>query len=524
MDLRIRSFKQAAFWSTAINAFSQGLSLVFSMVMATVFGAQESTDVLYYCIGIFALLSGMFQAVNVSVLVPETMRRRHQVGELDAMAFINRFFAAFALLILGLTAWILWNPAGTMTAISRFSAEALERNSRLVFWLLATLPLQMAAQLLLDVLVSYKFLTLPAALSCVNRVLNIVFVLLFHRQLGVISVALGMLLGFGLQVLLNLYLLKHVIRWNPFAWKTRVGGTVYRNIVWTEFGTVASTLAGYLPLFLFSGFSAGVMTALNYARRLAAVPADLLTTQVSGVVAIQFNELAARREHGTLAEAYGRMSRLIVFILVPLSALLALVGPDIVWILLGRGAFREGGAVELTSTLLSLLALNIPLAGMMMLMARFFVAHQAIRYGTGWQIFSALLNAGMVAGWVRWLGAIGLPIGLFLHMFLYLAILSVCMARRFPALALWPIWRSLFLDVAASAAVALPIWLARMRWGAGISPWALGAATPLLFAAGYGLLLFVLPPDRMAWTYCRGMAKAAVVRLWTGAPNETSGD
>ena len=257
MDLRIRSFRQAAFWSTAINAFSQLLSLVFSMVMAAVFGAQESTDVLYYCIGVFALLSGMFQAVNVNVLVPETMRRRHQIGELDAMAFINRFFAAFALLIAGLTAWILWNPAGTMTLISRFSAEALERNSRLVFWLLATLPLQMAAQLLLDVLVSYKFLTLPAALSCVNRILNVAFVWLFHRQLGVLSVALGMLLGFGLQVLLNLYLLRRAIHWRPLAWRTRVGGRVYRNVAWTELGTLASTLAGYLPLFLFSGFSAG---------------------------------------------------------------------------------------------------------------------------------------------------------------------------------------------------------------------------------------------------------------------------
>ena len=97
MDFRIQSFKQAAFWSTAINAFSQGLALVFSMVMAAVFGARESTDILYYCLGIFALISGLFQAANVNVLIPETMRRRHQTGEADAMAFINRFFAAFAL-------------------------------------------------------------------------------------------------------------------------------------------------------------------------------------------------------------------------------------------------------------------------------------------------------------------------------------------------------------------------------------------------------------------------------------------
>lgn len=523
MDLRIRSFRQAAFWSTAINAFSQLLSLVFSMVMAAVFGAQESTDVLYYCIGVFALLSGMFQAVNVSVLVPETMRRRHQIGELDAMAFINRFFAAFALLIAGLTAWILWNPAGTMTLISRFSAEALERNSRLVFWLLATLPLQMAAQLLLDVLVSYKFLTLPAALSCVNRILNVAFVWLFHRQLGVLSVALGMLLGFGLQVLLNLYLLRHAIRWRPLAWRTRVGGRVYRNVAWTELGTLASTLAGYLPLFLFSGFSAGAMTALNYARRLAAVPADLLTTQVSGVAAIKFNELAARREPGPLAESFERTTRVLVFLLVPASVLLALVAPDVVRILLGRGAFCEGPAVSLTSNLLALLALNIPLTGVAMLMARFFVAHQAIRYGTLWQIFSALLNAGLVAGGVRWLGVIGLPLALIAHLFLYLVVLSAFMARRFPGLALWPTWRALCGDAASAAAVAAPIWAARIRWGASASPWTLGAATVLAFAVGYGLLLIVLSPDRMAWQYCREMAKAAVVRLRTGARNEASG-
>jgi putative peptidoglycan lipid II flippase len=283
MDFRIQSFRQAAFWSTAINAFSQGLALLFSILMAAVFGAQESTDVLYYCIGIFALLSGLFQAVNVSVLIPETMRRRYQTGEADAMAFMNRFFAAFAVLIFSLTAWLLWNPAGALTMISRFSPEMLARNSRLVFWLLATLPLQMIAQLLLDMLVSYKFLTLPAILSCVNRLLNILFVWLFHRQLGVISVALGMLLGFGFQVALNLILLRRTIRWNPLAWKTRIGGAVYRNIAWTEVGTLASTAAGYLPLLMFSGLSAGAMTVLNYARRLSAIPSQLLTAQISNV-------------------------------------------------------------------------------------------------------------------------------------------------------------------------------------------------------------------------------------------------
>lgn len=512
MDLRIQSFRQAAFWSTAINAFSQGLALLFGMLMAAFFGAQESTDVLYYCLGVFALLSTLIQQMNVSVLVPETMRRRHQVDDRDAMAFINRFFAAFLLVILVLTAGMAADPSGALTLVSRFSEEALARNSTLVLWLLVSLPLQMVAQLLLDILVSYKFLALPATLSCVNRIVNIAFVMVFRHQYGVASVALGMALGFALQVAVNVWLLGRVVRWQWTAWRTRIAGDTYRNIVWAELGAFVGTLAGYLPLFLFSGFTAGAMTALNYARRLSSMPSELLTVQISGVVAVKFNELAARNQETGLREAYGKMMRLIVFVLVPLSVLLALLGHDIVSILFGRGAFR-GEAVESTALLFSLLVLNIPLIGMMTIVSRFLVACQAIRYGTGWQVFSALLNAAMVALWVKVLGPVGLPIGLILHMFLYLAALSVSMSRRYPAMSPWPAWRSLFATLAACAVVAVPVWLVRAQWGAGLSPWVAGAASALLFSAGYGLLLYILPPDRMAWQYCQEMARAACAKM-----------
>lgn len=516
MDLRIRSFRQAAFWSTGINAFSQGLALLFGILMAAYFGARESTDVLYYCLGVFALLSTLVQQANVSVLVPETMRRRHQVGERDAMAFINRFLAFFLVAILALTLAAMSNPSGTLTTVSRLSKEALGRNSTLVFWLLVSFPLQMVAQLLLDILVSYKFLTLPATLSCVNRILNVAFVVLFRNRFGVDSVAFGMVLGFALQVALNLYLLVHVVHWQPLAWKTRVGGGIYRDIAWVQAGTLVSALAGYLPLFLFSGFSAGAMTVLNYARRLSAMPSELLTSQISSVVAVKFNELAARGQAEELRESYGKMSRLVVFVLTPLSALLALLGPDIVSILFERGAYR-GEAVESTARLFSLLVLNIPLAGMVAIVARFIVARQAIQYGTGWQMLSALLNAAMVFAWVKGLGPVGFPIGLIVHLSLYLAVLSVSMRRRFPALPLWPVWKSLFATLAACAVAAVPAWIVRAQWGAEASPWLAGGVLVLSFAAGYGAVLFVLPPDRMALRYCQEVVRAAWIQMRDGA-------
>jgi len=498
--LRVQSFRQAAFWSTGINALSQGLALVFSMLMAAVFGAQESTDVLYYCLGVFVLLSGLIQTVNVTVLIPETMRRRHQVGEDDAMAFTNRFMAVFALLITGLTVWILLNPVRTLTLISQFPEEALQRNSRLVFWLLATMPLQMMAQLLLDVLVSYKFLTLPAMLSCVNRVINILFVWLFHRQLGVISMALGMLLGLVLQILLNVYLMGRVLHWKPWVWSTRIGRSVYRNIAWAEVGVLASTLASYIPLFLFSGFSAGALTALNYAKRLCLMPTQLLTNQISNVVGIKFNELAAKRDLAEMANSFDRLSRVLTFVLLPLAMAFMLVQVEISQILFGRGQFTPEAVAEV-ALLFGVLILALPFEAINVMVARYFIARQAIPQAFPLQLLGAGLMAGAVYLCIRFLGPIGYPVGMLVRWLVYLLVLAGVMPRLFPGVSLIPTLRSWVATLLASGVAAAVSWAVFARFGAGWSPLASAPVKVAMFAAVYGGILAVIPPDRNALEY-----------------------
>lgn len=513
MIFRSQSFKQAAFWSTAINAFSQGLALVFSMVMAAYFGAVEGTDILYYGIGMIALASLMVQSVNIGVLIPETMRRRHQMGEADAMAFINRFFAAFVALALVVTAVVLWAPADSLAWISRFPKDVLDRNGRLIFWLVVSFPLQVVAQLLLDVLVSYRFLTLPATLSGVNRAINILFVLAFHRSLGVAAVAIGMALGFALQIALNVGLLRKAIGWRPLAWRTRIGGGVFRNVAWVELGTLVSVLAGYVPLFLFSGFSAGAMTVLNYARRMSNMPMELLTTQVSSVAAVKFNEQAARRDDGGMALTFDWLQRLLVFCLTPLAVLLALTGRPIISILFERGAF-DASAVAATARLFSLLMLTLPLLAVDSAVARLLVARREVPFGTRCQIFGGLLTAVLVFGCVRGMGPLGYPVGTLLARAIYLLVQAQVFPAHMAAVSLWPVVRNLGATAAACGATALVARLAA-RWilPAGAGPWATSLVLCALFAVGYGAVLRVCPPDRRGRDEAKVLAWAALRRL-----------
>ncbi|MDR0994346.1 MAG: hypothetical protein LBN38_07285 [Verrucomicrobiota bacterium] len=500
MLLRIQSFKQAAFWSTGINAFNQVLSLGFSVLMAGFFGAQSGTDVLYYSMGIFTLISQMIQGANLSVLVPETMRRRHQVTERDAMAFINRFLVWIALGVLGLTALLLWKPIPILLRISSFPRETLLENQTLLYWLLASFPLQVLAQILLDILVSYKFLSLPAMLSCVNKVVNLIFVVCFHRRFGITSVAMGMVTGFAFQVLLNSCLLRKVVGTALFSWRTKIGARTWQNIGWVGISRTVSTLASYVPLYLFSGFNAGMLTAMNYARRMSGMPMDLLTTQVSSVTGVKFNEQMAKRQFTEMYASCERILRVLLFVLTPLVVWLALSGYSLVSILFGHGKF-QGAAVANTSLLFSLFVLRLPLVTIMLITARLLAANQAIRYGTFWNIFSAALNIGLLFAVVHVCGPVGVPVALFFHMLIYMLCLSISMSLRFEGLNLWAVWRSLFSVAGLCALAGIPAFFLERHASVHLPGWSLFPLVSLVFWCVFSFLVYCFHPDRMALAY-----------------------
>ena len=87
--------------------------------------------------------------------------------------------------------------------------------------------------------------------------------------------------GFALQIVVNVLVLARVVRWQWTAWRTRIDGwssTIYCGANW---GLWFRAAANYLPLLLFSGFSAGALTALNY-KRMSRVPMDMLIAILGG--------------------------------------------------------------------------------------------------------------------------------------------------------------------------------------------------------------------------------------------------
>jgi peptidoglycan biosynthesis protein MviN/MurJ (putative lipid II flippase) len=190
-----------------------------------------------------------------------------------------------------------------------------------------------------------------------------------------------------------------------------------------------------------------------------------------------------------------------VFVLMPLALVLMLVRQEAVALLFGRGAFGPAAVAEV-ALLFGVLILVLPLEAMNTMVARYFVARQAIAYALPFQLGGAVMNAGLVYGCVSRWGGVGFSIGTLTFWVLYFVVLAIAMPRLFPEVSLWPALRSLARTAGMGGAAAGLTWGVGhvLRWWTW-NPWISATALIGLFGGLYGMVLMLFSPDRDAWQY-----------------------
>ena len=407
--LSAETYRRGALSSSALNLVAQGLGFLVNIALAYYFGTQSKTDVYFYCLSVMTLLSTFITGLNSSVIIPEAMRIAEQNHPRESAAFLNYFFYLFAALSLLITAVMVASPVRFFRAVSSFNPEVLENYAGLVGWSIPLFLLMVMSQYLADVLASQKYFTIPVVLNILNRLLTLGCLVALWRRLDIVSAMLGMVVAAAVQLGLLVYLMKSSLGWDfSFRW-IRPGRQVVHNILFSQAGNLATMLASYVPLFLLSGFSAGVLTALNYGQRLAAIPVLMIVAQVSSVVGIKLNEMHAQGDAEGVDRTFSRAARLLAFILLPLSAYVFVYSREIVAVLFQRGAFDEN-AVNSTAQFFGWFALNLPFLAINTIVARLFMASQKIRQGFLYQMAMNVLVIGLSVILLRWLGGIGYPV------------------------------------------------------------------------------------------------------------------
>jgi putative peptidoglycan lipid II flippase len=465
--LKVESYSRGIVLSSTFNLLAKGLAFGTSLAIAYYFGLQSATDMYFYALGAVTMLAALFSGLNSAVIIPEAMRIDIREGGAASMAFLNFFLFMYLGIGVLVTAAFAYDPLEAYLTLSRFSPEKLGEHLSL---LVATVPLFgliLVSTFLSDILISRKYFTIPMVTSMINSGLVLVSAFWFHERLGVMSLVAGLLVAYVLQIALLLSLMITALDWKFLSAHVRISRLVATNLLYAGGGTAMSVLSSYTPLVLFSGMSAGVITALSYGQRLADLPSALITLQFSSVAAIKFNELCAKHDEGQLNEVFVRSGEILLFVLIPISALVYVFSDEIVEVLYHRGAF-DAHAVKSSAMFLRYLILLLPLIALNTLVSRVFMAAQRMTVAFWYQaVGNGVLILLVVCG-VHFLGVEGYPLGMIATYAINAAAYVVLLRAIFPFLGYGRVLRTLGILVIVNGVLTCLLLLAKpilLSWG-----------------------------------------------------------
>jgi putative peptidoglycan lipid II flippase len=458
--LRVESYRKGIFLSSVFNVFAKSLGFGASLAIAYYFGTQTGTGVYFYAVATITMFASLITGLNSSVIIPEAMRLQIRQGLPASMAFLNFFLYAYCAIGVAVTVAIAVDPLQMFLAISQFPAQSLTPHVALLVASIPLFLLMLISTYLTDILTSRKYFTIPMITSMINSGIVLVVAILLHTRYDVLSLLIGMNGAYVLQIAFLIFLLKKSLDWKFAPRRVAIGRHIVRNLLFAEGGSLMSVFASYTPMFLLSGFGAGVIAALSFGQRVADVPTALITLQFSAVAGIKFNELFAGREMDNLNAVFVSSAKLLLFILVPISALVFVFSHEIIEVLYRRGAFDEQ-AVQSSAQFLQFLILLAPMIALNTLVSRVFMAAQKISIAFWYQLVAnATLIAIVVAG-VTLFGVTGYLLGLVLSYaissLMYLFLLRVV----FPFLEYRRVLLAFLVLLLLNAALAAPVALAK---------------------------------------------------------------
>jgi len=377
MKLSSETYKRGAIHSSFFSVLAKGVAFVQHLLIAYYFGANTGTDLYFYLFNLALLIGGMIQTITTSILIPQSMLLRHADSAKTEMKYLNSFMYSFTALIL--LFMVLLSLAGNKVpaSITNFPLEDIEKYISIYYASLLLVVLLVINLFLTEILVSFKFFTLP--LVC-NLLLNsgiILALLLFKNTIGVSSMIYGSCVASVINTVMLIILMKQKLQWQflltdfsviSYQWKAIAGLTFNQGVV---------IFASTFPMYLLSYYQPGVITIINYAQKFIQAPLAWIQ-QFTAVLQIKLNNL---KGNGKVNEIYRSASQIAIrlFLLTLFTSfIIFLLRNFIAETLFGLGKMPVEAGSKL-SYLIGILTFSMPFTAMSLAYMKVFFTQGYIR-------------------------------------------------------------------------------------------------------------------------------------------------
>ncbi|WP_294634012.1 lipid II flippase MurJ [uncultured Bacteroides sp.] len=424
MRLKVDTYKKGAIYSAGLSVVVKFIAFIQNFLIAYFLGAGTGTDIYFYLFGCIIAVCEIVQTVVSSALIPYSMQLRSQDSPQEENRCLNAFLYTVACVMAVLTVIAMAGGEECIRLLSHFQEEDIRMHAQLLYILLPVSLPYVFNIIFAEILASYKYFTFPQLIAVINNLLIILFVALFHKTLGVFSLAWGFFSSTIINLLWTLFFAKRNLGWcytcTSFKHLKVLAsdmGTVFLNHSIVAFTTM-------YPFYLLSMLHPGTVTVVTYATKLLQAPMNLLL-QLFAVLQIKLSEQYALRAFMSMRQTFVRIGSKALMLSVSGAVLFFLLRAPIIEFFFGRGAMTAEN-LSLFIHIMGILIVGIPFSIAISLSSRMLYAlHRVKVYGMV-MIPMNLLTCALYYGLIAWKGVDGYALTEIMTEILKAVIIIIC--------------------------------------------------------------------------------------------------
>jgi putative peptidoglycan lipid II flippase len=497
-DTPMQSVTAAAFIVAMSGVASRVLGLVRDRILASTFGAGDTLDVYYAAFRVpdsiyNLLIIGALSAAFIPVFTGLISHEKKEEAWKMVSGMITLQVIALGIISVILAILAPWVMKVVTPGFSPEKINAAASFTRIMF--LSPLILGMSA-VFGGILVSFKRFMAYSMAPIFYNIGIIIGAVFFVRFMGPIGLAWGVILGAVMHLLIQYPAVKS----SGFKFKPILQGVIKNPyikkvllLMVPRTLSVAATQINFLIITIFaSTLQSGSLAIFNFANNIQSAPLSLCGISFAVAVFPVLSSYAAKNDFEGFGRTFSKTLRQILFLIIPLSALLFILRAQIVRVFLGSGQFDWEDTI-LTFNVLGILAISLFAQSLIQLLARAFYALHNTKTPFYVALISEAVNFLAVVLLIRRFEISGLAIAFSLSAIVNMSLLFLLLKKKVDHFSSKIISIAVLKILAATAAAALAIQISKNIVARLINlDTFVGIASQLLVSVLIGLSVFIV--------------------------------
>ncbi len=336
--------------------FGKVLALVRDSLIAAKFGANYTTDIYNFALGIVYLLTTISYGLTTTFIPIHTEHLQKSTKKIRDK-FINNVINVSSIVTIILTIvliifakYIIYMFGHGFVSNPRVFQMSIE-TTRIMLLSLIFVSLQ---SVVTGALQCHNEFYEPAAMALVSNVVYIIYLVFLTAKFGIKGFAVATVIGFFMQFIIN------VPKYKKLGYKyeryTNFKDKEMLNMFKLMIPVIISTSLIQLNVFVNRSFAtnifSGAVTVLDYANKINTLAYEVFAIGIAMIVYPTMSELAAKEDKTEYKIAVKKAINIIILIMVPAAVAIGVLRQPLINVIFKRGAFTSEAAKLTSSALL----------------------------------------------------------------------------------------------------------------------------------------------------------------------------